>query len=255
MKRLWVLVVAGLLASPPAIAEASSPTPTSDNTAIAAAVDSEGSVQAPEESLEDDLALIAATRGWTIQQARTNHATAESIGKITQAIFSERPDILVGAKLSNDPEGPPTLYVKGNAGPYVLDLITKSGIDVVVADGQTFSIAELEARKLRVAQSLTTMGFQNFAVSFDITAAGLISAGVYGPPGVSTKPADILSKLPADIRADVLLMVHDGPVVTDHSSFGGMWMLMNGVNKCTSGFSVRRIATTTYGILTAGHCT
>lgn len=43
-------------------------------------------------------------------------------------------------------------------------------------------------------------------------------------------------------------------MVQDLASFGGMWMLDNGVNLCTSGFSVKRIGTTTAGIATAGHC-
>lgn len=41
----------------------------------------------------------------------------------------------------------------------------------------------------------------------------------------------------------------------DFQTFGGMWVRDDGVNECTSGWSVIRIATGTPGVTTAGHCT
>jgi hypothetical protein len=87
-----------------------------------------------------------------------------------------------------------------------------------------------------------------------ITGAGVIPAGVTAQPGVPVEASQILAALPADLRASVQLTVNDAPVAQDFAAFGGMWVLDNGQNACTSGWSVRSIATGTLGISTAGHC-
>lgn len=89
----------------------------------------------------------------------------------------------------------------------------------------------------------------------NIAGGGVIPAGVTLEAGLPSRAEDILAGLPADLRSSVQLTLHAAPNVVDLAAFGGMWVRDNGVNRCTSGWSVMRIATGTLGISSAGHCT
>lgn len=170
-----------------------------------------------------------------------------------QVVARDRPDIFVGSALSEQPGGPPTLYIKGPADAFVRDLVASSGVDIVVADNQPYSFDELESRKLRVHRALEGMGFRSVATSVNITGAGIIPAGVTTEPGLPTRAVDLVAALPADLREDVRLTVHEEPNVREEQAFGGMWVRDSGVNLCTSGWSVVNTSGT-FGVTTAGHC-
>lgn len=107
-----------------------------------------------------------------------------------------------------------------------------------MADNQPYSFDELESRKLRVHRALEGMGFRSVATSVNITGAGIIPAGVTTEPGLPTRAVDLVAALPADLREDVRLTVHEEPNVREEQAFGGMWVRDSGVNLCTSGWSV-----------------
>ena len=210
--------------------------------------------QSPDEALAHDLALVAEAKGWTLAEAAADHLAADRIGEVAEAVARERPDIYVGAALAEEPGGAPRLYVKGPADAYVLDLVAASDIEIVVADNQPFSFDELEARKLRVHRALEAAGFRYIATSVNVTGRGVVPAGVTVEPGLPRTVADIVPLLPAGLRGSVQLTVHDQPNVHDEAAFGGMWVRDDGVNECTSGWSVRNLNTGALGVSTAGHC-
>ena len=239
--------------------------------------------QSPDEALAHDLALVAEAKGWTLAEAAADHLAADRIGEVAEAVARERPDIYVGAALAEEPGGAPRLYVKGPADAYVLDLVAASDIEIVVADNQPFSFDELEARKLRVHRALEAAGFRYIAPSVNVTGRGVVPAGRDRLEGVLAvlqhQPArgddagvgdgplpglrradrclhvlDIVPLLPAGLRGSVQLTVHDQPNVHDEAAFGGMWVRDDGVNECTSGWSVRNLNTGALGVSTAGHC-
>lgn len=209
--------------------------------------------QTPEQALRQDLGLVARSRGWTYAQAEAQYRAAAEVGALAEVIARERPDIFVGSALSEKPGGAPRLYVKGPADDFVRELVRSSGADVIVADNQPYSFEELEARKLTVHHALEDMGFSHVATSVNITG-GVIPAGVTARPGLPAQAADIVAALPAGVRGAVRLTVRETPNVSDEAAFGGMWVRDDGANECTSGWSVRSIATDTPGVTTAGHC-
>jgi hypothetical protein len=69
----------------------------------------QGPNQSPEEALEEDLALIAEARGWTIEEARASREAADAVGRVAVKLEAERPEIFVGSIVSDDPLGSPIL--------------------------------------------------------------------------------------------------------------------------------------------------
>jgi len=211
-------------------------------------------LQSPEEALAQDLALIAAARGWTVEQAAADHRAAEVVGRIAEQVASERPDIFVGSVLSPEPGGAPALYIKGSADEFVRALVAGAEIDIKVVDDQPFSSDELEEREMQVARTLEALGFQSAYISSSITDGGQIIAGVTRQPGLPDDQLKILSGLPAELRASVALTVSDAPVSGADDAFGGMQLRDDGANECTSGWSVWKASSGTTGVTGAGHC-
>jgi len=209
------------------------------------------------ETLESDLALIAASHGWTIEQARDRHRVSEALGAVLDAIVRERPDAYIGAALGEEPGDPHTLYIKGPADAFITELVESADADVVIADNQPHSFDELEARKVRVYHALQELGFRYGSVAVNITGAGVIPATVTAEPGLSSSPSEILKLLPTDLRDSVELTIRPDIAVRDFSAFGGMWMRdldEPDPEQCTSGWSVVDNSDGVGGITTAAHC-
>lgn len=208
----------------------------------------------PKDVPNPDLELVADARGWTLEQAAAQQHAADVVGTIASRIAAERPEIFVGSALAKTPGGPPTLYVKGRADAFVLNLIAVSDIEIMLADGQPYSFDELEARKLRVHRSLEAAGFRNVVTGVNIAGGGIIPAAVAIEPGLSTVSVEILTSVPEDLRASVQLTVGGPSGFRDTTSFGGMWVTKDGSNYATSGWTVAKLGgTVTYGVTTAGH--
>jgi hypothetical protein len=152
-----------------------------------------------DEALSCDLAAAAAGSGTTIEEEYARYRASEILGEITSRIARERPDMFVGAALSDEPVGPSTLYIKGPADDFVLELVEGSGIEIVIADHQPFSFAELETRSFRVSAALRDLGFLDFGTGVDIRT-GRIDALVRIEEGLPAGPADVLAQLPLDLR-------------------------------------------------------
>jgi len=242
------------LASVPAVAASPPQSEPSGDAVSFAETEEEQGVEASRETVKEDLALVAKANGWTLEDANANYAAADRIGQIAEQVARERPAMYVGAALADRPGGAPTLYIKGAADQFVRDLIAASDIEIVLRDNEPFSFDELEARKLRVHHALEALGFRYVATSVNITGDGVIPAGVTLEAGRPSSPEEIVAALPKDLRSRVALTVNAAPIVVDLAAFGGMWVRDDGVNECTSGWSVRTVITRTPGISTAGHC-
>lgn len=166
-------------------------------------------VQSDEESLAQDLALVAQSRGWTVEEAAADHRAAEIVGDIAAEVYAVRPNIFVGSVLSSEPGGSPALYIKGPADDLVLELVDKAEIDIRVVDNQPFSFNELEDRKIRVHRALEEQGFRYVATGFSVTGGGQIKASVTTQEQLPSDEATILSNLPESLRDSVALTVRD----------------------------------------------
>lgn len=256
MRRLVVFGVAfALVFAAPAtiLSRAAGESPSADDRAPAEAA---GIVtQSTEDALAQDLGLIAEARGWSLDEAAAYHRTEQAIGRVAVKVAAERPDAFVGSALSLEPEGAPTLYVKGAADKFIDDLVKTAGVEIVVAENQSFSLTELEDRQLRVHRALEAQGFRFVVTAADITRGGAIKATVTRESETATAVDVILSRVPADLRSSTELTIQDAPTVVDEAAFGGMWVRDNGANECTSGWTVQRVGAATRGISSAAHCT
>ena len=195
-------------------------------------------LQSPDEALAHDLALIAAARGWTVEQAEADFRAAAAVGRIAEQVAANRPDIFVGSVVSPGPGGPPALYIKDPADDFVRGLVAQGEIDVQIVDEQPYSFEELKERSMELHEGLQGQGFTNLSTGFDITAPEVIQATVTRRPGLPDAANEILSRLPLSVRDSVTLKVADVPVAVEEHVMGGMQMRYDAVDRCTSGWSV-----------------
>ena len=199
-----------------------------------------------------DLALVAAARSWTLQQAMAHRAISDEFGRIQEQIATDRPGLYAGAELSAVPDGAPTLYIKGNADEFVRGLVDSAGFSIQVIEGRPFSWQELEARSIRLNRQLAGLGFGDIVTSFDESTSIVEAVVTRGPGRASASAEEVLAMLPAEFRSGIRLALIDEDVAIDEHAYGGMWVRDDGVNECTSGWSVTNGVTT--GVTTAGHC-
>lgn len=240
-RALIALVTPALLLASPAAGTAQDDTP-----------EPVDGYQSPEEALRDDLALIAASNGWTFEEAEAQHRVAEGIGAIASRIAPERLDVFVGTALSEIPGGTPTLYLKGEADPFVLDVVKESGLEVIVADDQPYSFLELQDRNERLNRELIGLGYGDLSSGFDI-ADGTITAELAAVPGLPTDPAQIMEGLSEEFQRGVHVAVFDDLGNTAEDAYGGMEAYTGPAFGCTTGWTVVNQNGVT-GVSTAGHC-
>lgn len=204
-----------------------------------------------------DLKAVAQANGWTVEEAEAERRAADVVGAIASKVAAARPDVFVGSALAADPQGAPTLYVKGAADVSIRDLVASAEIKVHLADKQPYSLVELEARSHQVHEALAKAGYQNIVTGANITGGGVIRAGIGLQEGRPSEASSVLALIPAELRADVELTVSDESGFADTSAaYGGMWVTDGGANECTSGWTVSKIINDlpVFGVTTAGHC-
>lgn len=201
MRKAMVLagsVVLLILGAPAAVSQSPPEPPQSTEAAV---------FQSEEEALAEDLRLVAESQGWTLEQAEADYRAAQAVGAIAERIAAERSDVFIGSVLSPQPGGAATLYVKGPADQFILDLVTTSNVAVTVVDNQPFSFYELEERALQVHQSLVGLGFRYVATSFDFVEGGQIHAVVTADGGQESDPSEIVTLLPNPLQDSVTVAV------------------------------------------------
>lgn len=208
--------------------------------------------QSDREAAEEDLALIAEARGWTIEEARAQHEAAEAVEAVAEAVYEQSPETFVGTALSETPGGAPTLYLKGAADSRVGELAAQAAVPVRIVDHQPYSFAELQDLNRDLIDSLNALGYRKISSGTDIEA-GMILAEVESEIGLASRSADVLSLLPDELAAGVRLRFTDHHDSGGDHAYGGARVRDDGVNECTSGWTVADGSGTT-GVTTAGHC-
>jgi hypothetical protein len=153
----------------------------------------------------------ANAKGWSIEEAKLQQKANRSLDRITGPIYRQRRDIWIGAALSEDPGGAPSLYVKGPAPQFVRDLVAGAGYLIIIVDEQPYSSDELEVRSSRVLQALVDAGYPSVSGGADYTRDGIIEAWVLQVGDLPADEAAILALVPEDLRADVDLHVTIAP--------------------------------------------
>lgn len=211
--------------------------------------------QSPAEAHQADLLSTAEANGWTLKEAQTSFEATEAVNRVSTKIYKRYPERWIGSKVSLDPNGAPTLFVKGKATDAIEELVASEDIDIIIADDQPYSFDELEDRKTRVHDALLKAGYDEVATKVNITGGGVIPAGVRRTDGMQNDKDSVLAVIPQDLRSDVRLTVHDESLFGEDHAMGGQKTTYTGDNSfCTSGWTVKNINQTT-GVLGAAHCT
>lgn len=208
---------------------------------------------AGEPDADSDLAMVAAARGWTIEQARADREVADRMGRVQEAVAKRWPDAFIGGVLSATPGGTPTLLLKGKADKALLSIVADAGTPIRVQDGQPFSFTELEKRSMQVHDHLAALGYRDIGTAVDIRSAQVL-ATVSAQAGLPASAAALSARLPGELTTALDLTVTDEPVGTDLRAMGGMAVQKDGVFQCTSGWPVVHTSTGVRGVTTAGHC-
>jgi hypothetical protein len=132
--------------------------------------------------------------------------------------------------------------------------VAQAGIPVDLADNQPFSFDELEARKGEVTNTLKAQGYRSFTTGFRLGGRGVVHAAVERTPGLPADAFGVTAQLPEALRNRVAVTVRDGAVAKREAAYGGLWITDNGMEQCTSGWSVYKTTTGTTGVSTAAHC-
>lgn len=168
----------------------------------------------PEEALSCDLRAMAEGRGTTLEDEYARYQTELILDEITTRVSRERPDVFIGAALSEQAGGPPTLYIKGPADEFIRKLVAQAEIEILIADNQPYSAEEIDERQARIGVALQDIGFTNFAVGNDIRT-GRFHVAVTIEAGLPDEPDEIVALLPHDLRGDLDLTVSETPVAVD----------------------------------------
>lgn len=168
----------------------------------------------PEEALSCDLHAMADGRGTTIEEEYARYQTSLILDEITTWVSRERPEQFIGAALSEEPGGPPTLYIKGPADASIRDLVAQAGIEIIIADNQPYSAQDLDERQMSLSEALNEIGYSNWAGGADIKT-GRLYASITIEPDLPSTVAELLPRLPADIRSDVDIEFSETPVAVD----------------------------------------
>lgn len=79
----------------------------------------------------EDMASVAAARGWTIEQVIAYDHAVQVMGQIAKEL-ARRFDIFVATNAPEDPEGRPSLFIKGPVDDYVRSLVGAADIQINV---------------------------------------------------------------------------------------------------------------------------
>ncbi len=140
-----------------------------------------------------DLALVAAARGWTLQQAVAHRAISDRFGRIQEQLAMDRPGLYAGAELSAVPDGAPTLYIKGAADEFVRRWVDSAGFSIRVIEGRPFSWRELEERSIWLNRWLVGLGFRDIVTSFDESTSNVEAIVTRGPALAAVRAEQVLA--------------------------------------------------------------
>lgn len=168
----------------------------------------------PEEALSCDLQAMAEGRGTTIEDEYARYRTSLILDEITTRISRDRPDLFIGAALSDEPAGPPIIYIKGPADAFIRELVAEAEIEIDIEDNLPYSRTELDERQRRLGAALVDIGYSNWAAGDDIET-GRLWASITIEADLPSSTAALLELLPADLRSGLDVEFSETPVAVD----------------------------------------
>lgn len=228
---------------------------------------------AREESASPDSIILAREAGLPVESVERSIAFQQAFGKYADELLVRFPDQISAVWMESVPNTRGHVQFTGEVPPAVASEIESQGLldpnNVVLTGGGMISMADHMRRAELAAEAMVELGHQNFITFFDFIDK-VIRVEFQRPEGASQpSKLDLVGALQNRVRAeqelqgraatvDVLdleltVITGSGPIFTSHHSRGGNQLLDDGVDKCTSGWSVS--GPNGDGIINAGHCT
>ncbi len=234
---------------------------------------SEIQAKGEEEAFEIDSQFIAKKFGWNIKETRQHMRNQDKFGMLVSKIYKKSPDVFAGSAMARNPGEEATVWIKGEALPYVKEMaekfMQKNKLKVRMEDGMRYSELDQEKRMDQIAEVLEKKGFEGVGAVMlpgDIILFSLPASDKFPETPTPKSLAeqrfdrdyiDSVAKqlLPDDMdKRGVYLTFTFQPIDVDEHARGGRQVYGNGF-QCTSGFSVVQISDERNGIATAAHCT
>jgi streptogrisin C len=192
-----------------------------------------------EESDAQDLQLVAAARGWSLEQAAAHRESGKAAGLIAETLSETRPDIFIGGYMPDDPFAPPVLLIKGPADTSVRELVEEAPIVIELSDGHRFSRQELDEMTHELVTVLDDLGYPNFSAVAPQDQDGRLESIITREHGLPDTPASLRELLPEGLRDRVSTEFQDDDVYVQNSSASGN-MFFGGGLACRTAFSAGR---------------
>lgn len=236
-------------------------------------------VQDEREARATDIGLIAKGKGLPVELVEQSMEFQEAFSTYAEDILSRYPNQVSAVWVEPIPAAKGHIKFVTDVPSDAIESLARDGSlnpnNVVLAGHGKISIEDNFRRAEFVAATLKDSGYSNLITFFDqasekIQIELLLPAEV-SQPGKSDIVNAIQTRLQTERQkndddqlrgqaaefneSDVNLSIFsgEGPIVTLLHSRGGNWLRDNGVNECTSGWSVS--GPNGDGIITAGHCT
>lgn len=146
---------------------------------------------------ETELEAIARSNGWTMDQARVYIRTEAALDDVLAAIVAQAPGTLTGGGFAEDPEAPPTIWIKGPSTPTIDAIIAGADVPIILVDDQPWSFEENDERLSRAHQALVALDLGFVKSTVDITRRGMIESSVARTSGITDEEAaTIVASLP-----------------------------------------------------------
>ena len=193
-----------------------------------------------------DAEIIAADRGWSLDDTVAHLADQERFGELTLRLRERFPDRFSGAEFAAAPAGTSYVHFTGQVPPAAQAMAQESQLDVELAGGRKHTELQLRERSVDVVGFYASRGITDAGSA--VLPNGRIAVTVN--PGSSGDVPD----LPPALRDGVDVEVVAKPVTDDFHTYGGRWIFDTTGGSCTTGFSVDDLFSSDTGITTAAHC-
>jgi hypothetical protein len=164
------------------------------------------------ETGSSDVALIAESNGWTLEETRLYLAKSDAAGEVAARLDAERTEVFVGSAVGPEPSDAPRMYIKGAADARVYEIVGAAQFEIRVIDQQPYSRVEIDTRQSRLVEELLRLGFLNFSVGTDIQREGLMEGMAQRIAGAPESADAVLAALPAPLRERTSITLVDDPV-------------------------------------------
>jgi hypothetical protein len=209
----------------------------------------DGDVEGPVEHVDrptavaQDVALVAAKRGWSLQATADHLQVQMKLSKLLVDLSAHYPETYAGGVLAEQPGGVSLIRFKGTVPPGAAEKAAAAGIPVTVRGGSKYSEMELRRRSVAILEHLRSAGYTDAVTA--VMPEGFVELTIG-----SGAPSPLL---PPELRDDVRTTVIAGPATRPEHTRGGARLQDANAFECTSGFTVQS-ATGVTGVTTAAHC-